>query len=429
MESHCKRKSDPKLDFDPMLHEIVRPFGQPWHRHFIIRERVSGKICAWPETSLVGAQAAKAVQELWEGVKKADPHDTTAPEDRCYRHKEDVQRCQFCAVPPLHKQFSGSIGHSQTEAAGRHSDINSRDFPDTPAHENFCMHRDVHINIDSTEAKVVHKHKMTVHAKRLPRLATKGGTQLENVASQVVLGHEVTADGSTRASAEHRISKARQSFNSYLPVLLSQKVEARYKIIVYKAVVYLSLGWGSECWCMGDSASLVNDFNHKCLAAMFHKTLTFSEIVANPPVDIVTFILKKQTKYVGHILRSQANHATMRTMISSFAAVPGTIATRPPHGHTDRKTLYNPIPPSVRYPKAAMYARKPEYKVVYGENPEDVDFVIDRTQKGFRTSIFSLFPCTNFADLFDAANDKDVWKGFENRIERKRSGKTKKKGK
>jgi hypothetical protein len=48
MESHCKRKSDPKLDFDLMLHEIVRPFGQPWHRHFIIRERASGKICAWP---------------------------------------------------------------------------------------------------------------------------------------------------------------------------------------------------------------------------------------------------------------------------------------------------------------------------------------------------------------------------------------------
>jgi len=186
---------------------------------------------------------------------------------------------------------------------------------------------------------------------------------------------------------------------------------------------------------MGDSAPLVNDFNHKCLAAMFHKTLTFSEIVANPPVDIVTFILKKQTNYVGHILRSQANHATtsLRTMISIFAALSAMqgplLPALDPHGHKDRKTLHNPIAPSVRYPKAALYARKPEYKVVYGENPEDVDFVIDRTQKEFRTSIFSLFPCTNFADLFDAANDKDVWKGSENRIERKRSGKTHKKGK
>jgi hypothetical protein len=42
-------------------------------------------------------------------------------------------------------------------------------------------------------------------------------------------------------------------------------------------------------------------------------------------------------------------------------------------------------------------------------NPEDVDFEMDREQPTFAESMLGLTPFTTFAEMFDAAQDRQGW--------------------
>jgi hypothetical protein len=57
-----------------------------------------------------------------------------------------------------------------------------------------------------------------------------------------------------------------------------------------------------------------------------------------------------------------------------------------------------------------------EYVRDNGPNPEDVDFLMDRTQQPFIDSMFGLTEFESFAKMFDAAQDREGWKKMaENR--------------
>ena len=53
--------------------------------------------------------------------------------------------------------------------------------------------------------------------------------------------------------------------------------------------------------------------------------------------------------------------------------------------------------------------RSGQFQEVNGPNPEDVDFEMDREQPTFAESMLGLTPFTTFAEMFDAAQDRQGW--------------------
>jgi hypothetical protein len=164
--------------------------------------------------------------------------------------------------------------------------------------------------------------------------------------------------------------------------------------------------WGCEVRSVKNDTGCVVDFIHKCMAIILGRPLVERDY-KEPMVDVIACIILRQIHYLGHRLRGPPTAPPLRALLSRIAIkASSSINPRPPAGHHGRDGHETP---SARYPVETSLARSGQFQEVNGPNPEDVDFEMDREQPTFAESMLGLTPFTTFAEMFDAAQDRQGW--------------------
>lgn len=286
-------------------------------------------------------------------------------------------------------------------------------------HQKHCVHREpASVNSKAVE-QLIHKGRLERRAGKLSKLSYSGG-ELSNVATEVALGNKFSADAKSRIAAEHRIGKATGTFHAYWPVFGHADIDPERKLIVYRAVVTVTLAHGSEAWDLRDASTELNKFNHQCLSQIISGK-SYEEIAKDLPVDIITLIMRRRLRFLGHLLRGPPTQQCLRILLTCLKAKPGSVRDRKPWGDASRVNHADGEPPSVRHPYETDIANSPEYTCLFGKNPQDLDFDLDRGCEEFQQSIFSLAPFNTFAEIFDVAQDKERWLELVARTGRQRS--------
>lgn len=201
----CARKKDRVLEISPSTHRILRPFGSPWARFYIIATLdCSRPPLAWPESRLEGDLAPSMIDQFWATYPGTQGNPR---ENETFRHEKDRYRCEFCGIPEPHNFCDPTLERDyEPPLLTPHSSTHA-------SHVNRCKCRPGLRGKLSTSARAVFDFHLERRASHLPRLVARCGP-IANAASEIALGDGFPATASPLAAVEHRINIAQGSFNS-----------------------------------------------------------------------------------------------------------------------------------------------------------------------------------------------------------------------
>jgi len=140
------------------------------------------------------------------------------------------------------------------------------------------------------------------------KLGPKG---LDNVHDFVYLGYRCSSEGQSISSLLHRLEIAQMRFYELMKMWKASSTSMRLKLKLYSASICKIMEYGSESWVFDVKArQKVNGFNARCLSSFTTKTA--HEESAHPSLDLVSLILNKRHRYLGHILRMTSQRYTKR---------------------------------------------------------------------------------------------------------------------
>jgi hypothetical protein len=417
----CKRKKDTTLVLDPDVHSILRPFGFIEDRFYIIRQEC-GTVMAWHVANLRGPHAQRMIDEMWEQLASHSnlPVEQAKRLEKIHWDAADFPRCPHCGAPPPHPKHIPK-GAAYTEA-DRHlipPPPNANPPQQARYHQyHDCVHKPASSVAQSGNGRALFKKYNQEKAMKKPQLQLAAG-KIKNVVEEKALGVIFSATASTLPAAQHRVNVAWGAFNGLRSALVCKALELPYKMMIYRAMVMAVLLWGCEVLSVNNATGAMVTFNLKCLAAILGRPLSQEEY-ANPPVDVIAAIVLRQLLYLGHRLRGPPTSQPLRALLTRIAVRPGSkirerAAQRGSSG-SGKSARGGGERPSEKFPEETRQARSAEYVRDNGPNPEDVDFLMDRTQQPFTDSMFGLTEFESFAKMFDAAQDREGWKKMaENR--------------
>ena len=130
------------------------------------------------------------------------------------------------------------------------------------------------------------------------------------------LGSVVRQDGGTNEDIHSRLSKARNAFRSLNAVWKSSQYSIKTKLKLYQSYILSTLLYGSECWRMTEHDFAKLSFFHttslrKIQRIFWPRTISHSDLLERcQQEDMETIITGKRWRWIGHVLRKDANFIT-----------------------------------------------------------------------------------------------------------------------
>uniref|UniRef100_UPI0025FC2CDF hypothetical protein n=1 Tax=Thiolapillus sp. TaxID=2017437 RepID=UPI0025FC2CDF len=130
------------------------------------------------------------------------------------------------------------------------------------------------------------------------------------------LGSVVRQDGGTNKDIQSRLSKARNAFRSLNAVWRSSQYSIKTKLKLYQSCVLSTLLYGSECWRMTEhDLAKLSSFHttslRKIQRIFWPRTISNHDLLARcQQEDMETIITRKRWRWIGHVLRKDANSIT-----------------------------------------------------------------------------------------------------------------------
>ena len=123
------------------------------------------------------------------------------------------------------------------------------------------------------------------------------------------------ADGDCMVDVKHRMDIAQAAFNELRTIWSDHILSLLIKLRLYRLAVCSTLKNGCEAWKLTPKVKRVlNGFNCRCLNRITGKC--YRDTATNPDFNLVLAIRKRRLRYLGHILRMNANRLVRRTFIA-----------------------------------------------------------------------------------------------------------------
>ena len=161
--------------------------------------------------------------------------------------------------------------------------------------------------------KIIKRMKIKIKQDELPKVHI-GNHELENVYTFTYLGTEISGDGNSEITAQHRCNVAIGKFNEHRSILTSTKLPIQMRLRLYTVLVVSTMIYGSSAWFFTTGVKRkVNGVNSKMLAQITKRTI--HEEAKYPSVNVVNLIEKRRWNYLGHILRLDEQRALRRYLL------------------------------------------------------------------------------------------------------------------
>ena len=185
--------------------------------------------------------------------------------------------------------------------------------------------------------KIIKRMKIENKQDELPKVHI-GSNELENVCTAIYLGAEISGDGDSEITAQHRCNIAVGKFNEYRSILTSTKLPIKMRVRLYSMLVITTMIYGSSAWILTAGVKRkVNGVNSKLLAQVTKRSI--HEEAKFPSVDIVRQIVDRRWNYLGHILRLDKEKALRRYLLelspNDAPFIPGSLLDVPEFKNTD----------------------------------------------------------------------------------------------
>ena len=155
--------------------------------------------------------------------------------------------------------------------------------------------------------------KIKIKQDELPKVHI-GNHELENVYTFTYLGTEISGDGNSEITAQHRCNVAIGKFNEHRSILTSTKLPIQMRLRLYTVLVVSTMIYGSSAWFFTTGVKRkVNGVNSKLLAQITKRTI--HEEAKYPSVNVVELIEDRRWNYLGHILRLDEQRALRRYLL------------------------------------------------------------------------------------------------------------------
>ena len=171
-------------------------------------------------------------------------------------------------------------------------------------HKRHCQMQPETQNFDGTCAvKRVRDDKLEAKQKRLRGKVLCEGKELKNVFRFKYLGAIFSANGDQTYDIKRRISLAMTRMGQ-LRHVFNSKIGFGLKMRVYKTAICSLFTYGSEAWTMNKQAkAMLNGANARCLSRFTGKDAHQEASVRTRSYDLVTAVMLRRRKWLGHILR------------------------------------------------------------------------------------------------------------------------------
>ena len=132
----------------------------------------------------------------------------------------------------------------------------------------------------------------------------------------IYLGSVFRQDEGTNEDIHSRLSKARNAFRSLNAVWRSSQYSIKTKLKLYQSCVLSTLLYGSECWRITEhDLAKLSSFHttslRKIRRIFWPRTISNRDLLAQcQQENIETIIARKRWRWIGHVLRKDANSIT-----------------------------------------------------------------------------------------------------------------------
>lgn len=256
-------------------------FGTPQFRWFKVQwEGYPGQDSWMPERSLKKQGCADSIKDFWRSSNKC-PSTDFIPDP------EDTWRCWCCGK-----------GYKTASSLKAHI---TRLHPPTQWH-------------GSTAAKDARK-KLHEEAQNRKEHVVCNGVELSNCWLFKYLGSLFRADGDQKTDIKTRVAIALVTSGKMRSIWAAKHVPLSLKLRIYKTGVCSKLTYGSEAWILDAKAvKTLNGANSRMLARFTGKSIRDEACAATRTFDVVKSIRKRRLKWVGHILRMDAERLVQKAL-------------------------------------------------------------------------------------------------------------------
>ena len=141
-----------------------------------------------------------------------------------------------------------------------------------------------------------------------------GNNELENVYTFTYLGAEISGDGDSEITVQHRCNIATGRFNEHRFILISTKLPVQMRLRLYTVLVVSTMIYGCSAWFLTNRIKQkLNGVNSKLVAQITKRSI--HEEAKSPSVNVIQLIEDRRWNYLGHILRLNEDKSIRRYLL------------------------------------------------------------------------------------------------------------------